>query len=226
MCIERVVARAFGPLQNEALELGAGMNVVGGPNEAGKTSWHAALRLALTGDRRGPGPQQARHGGPTATGHGTSRSLGGGGGAGPGGRPDHRHQPGPGRQGRLSRARRGAGRRASSNEIIDGAPDATRWLGLDRQWYAGGGERRPGPDHGRRRAPTGLRERCSAPPRRAAATRPPPRRSTGSRRSARYAVGADTVAAEGPLGTAKNRGAAAEASLRRRGPAWTSQLRR
>ena len=55
MWIERVVARAFGPFQNEVLELVPGMNVIYGPNEAGKTSWHAATRMALTGVRRGRG---------------------------------------------------------------------------------------------------------------------------------------------------------------------------
>ena len=109
MWIERVIARAFGPLHDETLNLGEGMNVIGGPNEAGKTSWHAATRLALTGVRRGPGRTKEvasvidRHR--------------------PWDSPDHwevearlhlddgrtdRHQPGPGRQGRLPRPRRDA----------------------------------------------------------------------------------------------------------------------
>ena len=33
----------------------AGLNVIFGPNEAGKTTWHAAIRMALTGVRRGRG---------------------------------------------------------------------------------------------------------------------------------------------------------------------------
>src|SRR4029079_8435270 len=56
MRIERVVARAFGPFQNEVLELGPGLSVVAGPNESGQSTWHAALRLADTGVRRGKGP--------------------------------------------------------------------------------------------------------------------------------------------------------------------------
>ena len=56
MRIERVVARAFEPFRDEELKLAPGMTVVSGPNEAGKSSWHAALRLALTGLRRGKGP--------------------------------------------------------------------------------------------------------------------------------------------------------------------------
>ena len=51
MRIERVVARAFGPFQNQVLELGPGLSVVAGPNESGKSTWHAALRLAITGLR-------------------------------------------------------------------------------------------------------------------------------------------------------------------------------
>jgi len=55
MRIERVVARAFGPFQNQVLELGPGLSVVAGPNESGKSTWHAALRLAITGLRGGKG---------------------------------------------------------------------------------------------------------------------------------------------------------------------------
>ncbi len=55
MRILRVVARAFGPFRNETLEFEHGMNVVCGPNEAGKSSWHAALFAGLCGLRRGRG---------------------------------------------------------------------------------------------------------------------------------------------------------------------------
>src|SRR5438067_1269579 len=55
MRVTHVVARAFGPFHGERLELAPGMTVVTGPNESGKSSWHAALRLALTGLRRGRG---------------------------------------------------------------------------------------------------------------------------------------------------------------------------
>ena len=55
MFVERVDAHAFGPFQGESLELGPGCNVVHGPNESGKSSWHAALTTALAGRRRGRG---------------------------------------------------------------------------------------------------------------------------------------------------------------------------
>lgn len=51
-----VRADAFGPLPpNETLQLTPGLNIVYGPNEAGKSSWHAALYAGLCGIRRGQG---------------------------------------------------------------------------------------------------------------------------------------------------------------------------
>lgn len=136
MWIERVMARAFGPLRDESLELGEGMSVITGPNEAGKTSWHAALRLALTGVRRGPGRTKE------------AASV----------IEHHRPWDSPDRwevEGRLHLAdgrtidisQDLAGRVACrardvvlgddvSSEIInDGTPDASRWLGLDREAF-------------------------------------------------------------------------------------------
>jgi recombinational DNA repair ATPase RecF len=137
MWIERIIARAFGPLEDETLELGEGMTVIGGPNEAGKTSWHAATRLALTGVRRGPGRTRE-----------TAAVI-------------ERHRPwdSPERwevearlhlaDGRtIDMSQDLAGRVACrardvvlgdnvSMEIInEGTPDATRWLGLDRESFA------------------------------------------------------------------------------------------
>ncbi len=55
MRIERVIAHAFGPLIDATLDLAPGMTVVHGPNEAGKSSWHAALYAGLCGVRRSRG---------------------------------------------------------------------------------------------------------------------------------------------------------------------------
>ncbi|MCC6419459.1 MAG: AAA family ATPase, partial [Gemmataceae bacterium] len=55
MKILSVSAHAFGPFVGEALVLAPGMNVVWGPNEAGKSSWHAALYYGICGRRRGQG---------------------------------------------------------------------------------------------------------------------------------------------------------------------------
>jgi exonuclease SbcC len=50
--INKVRAGAFGPLRSEDLELGPGLNVVHGPNEAGKSSWFAATYSGLAGRRK------------------------------------------------------------------------------------------------------------------------------------------------------------------------------
>jgi AAA domain len=55
MRIRSVTAHAFGPLAGEILEFADGMTVVVGDNESGKTSWHAAIYAALCGRRRGSG---------------------------------------------------------------------------------------------------------------------------------------------------------------------------
>ena len=53
MRIRKVIATAFGPFLDAELELGPGMNVLHGPNEAGKSSWHAALFAGICGLQRG-----------------------------------------------------------------------------------------------------------------------------------------------------------------------------
>lgn len=59
MWIRKVVAGAFGPFDGDQLELAPGMNVICGPNEAGKSTWHGALYAALCGMRRGRGRARA-----------------------------------------------------------------------------------------------------------------------------------------------------------------------
>jgi hypothetical protein len=214
MRIERVLARAFGPFQNEVLELGPGMSVVAGPNESGKSTWHAALRLAVTGVRRGKGP------GTTA-----ERQLA------------ERHRPWdlPDRWEVEARLALDDGRtidisqdlagkvacravdvalgRDVSDEIMDGTPDASRWLGLDRDSFAATVSVGQAQIMAVAEAADGLQEQMQ----RAAATRGSD--ATAAEAIARLeefrrdAVGADTVAAKGPLRTAKNRQAAADAAL-------------
>ena len=55
MRIERVRARGFGPITDEAIELAPGLTVVYGPNESAKSSWHSAITLGLCGMRRAKG---------------------------------------------------------------------------------------------------------------------------------------------------------------------------
>ena len=59
MRFERLECISFGPFQNKELAFAEGMNIVYGPNEAGKSSWHAALFAGLCGLRRGPGKRSA-----------------------------------------------------------------------------------------------------------------------------------------------------------------------
>ena len=56
MYFEKIKAIAFGPLLDKVLDLAPGLNVVFGPNEAGKSTWHAAIYAGLCGIRRGRGP--------------------------------------------------------------------------------------------------------------------------------------------------------------------------
>ena len=138
MRIEEVSARAFGPFVGETLRLAPGMTVIWGPNEAGKSSWHAALYFGLCGRRRGQG-QASRE----------ERDL------------RARHEPWDGgrwevgatiglEDGRRVELRHdlrglvnctaidlGLGGRDCSDEIVVGTdvPDASRWLGLDRRTF-------------------------------------------------------------------------------------------
>ena len=135
MRIESVTAHAFGPFVDETLHLAPGMTVVYGPNESGKSSWHAALYVALCGMRR----------------------------SGTGVRDENndfkaRHRPWNGslwkvsvvvqlENGRKVDIRRDLdlktgeahdadlGRDYSSDIINDGAPDGAIWLGLDRRSF-------------------------------------------------------------------------------------------
>ena len=61
MRFESVTAHAFGPFRNKTLTLAPAMNIIHGPNESGKSSWHAALHTALCGVKlRGPRTNQIR----------------------------------------------------------------------------------------------------------------------------------------------------------------------
>lgn len=56
MRFESVTAHAFGMLVNKTLSLAPGLTVICGPNESGKSTWHAALYAGLCGVRRAKGP--------------------------------------------------------------------------------------------------------------------------------------------------------------------------
>lgn len=59
MRFDLVRAVGVGFLEDRTLELAPGLNVVHGPNEAGKSTWHAALLAGWLGLRRGRGAQRA-----------------------------------------------------------------------------------------------------------------------------------------------------------------------
>ena len=56
MRFKTVTATAFGCLKDRTLDFAPGFTVVYGLNEAGKSTWHAAMYAALCGVRRGSGP--------------------------------------------------------------------------------------------------------------------------------------------------------------------------
>ena len=138
MRFESVQAHAFGPFQGEALELAPGMNVVYGPNEAGKSSWHAALYAGLCGARRARGQPRKedrefaeRHapwygGGTWEVGAVITLRDGR--------RIELRHDL-AGRVDSSARDADIAGRDYSNEIMSDGAPDGARWLGLDRRSF-------------------------------------------------------------------------------------------
>jgi hypothetical protein len=214
MRIERIVARAFGPFRNEELNLAPGMTVIGGPNEAGKSTWHAALRLAITGLRRGKGPGTA-----------AERLLA------------ERHRPWDASDAWAveARLRLADGRlidisqdlvgkvdcravdvglgRDVSHEILDGTPDASRWLGLNRDAFAA----TISVSQAQIMAVTEAADELQEQMQRAAASHGTD--ATAAEAIARLeqfrrdAVGVDRVGARGPLRAAKDRLAGLEARL-------------
>ena len=136
MRLRCVRIRAFGPFKDRELELAPGMTVIVGENEAGKSTWHAATYAALCGMRRGQGRRRedvefARLHRPW---DGDSWSV------------EACIELAGGRQieithdldGRVDcrAVDTGLGRRDVSSEIMfEGAPDASRWLGLNRQTF-------------------------------------------------------------------------------------------
>ena len=134
MRFERVRAISFGPLQDSTLEFKPGFNLIYGPNEAGKSSWHAAIYAGLCGMRRGRGRPL-----------GDDEEFGA------------RHRPWDGSKWKvgvdvlLADGRKiellheldshvysvvdQLGRSCMSEIIHDGAPDGSKWLGLDRRSF-------------------------------------------------------------------------------------------
>lgn len=138
MRFEKVTARAFGPLVNQTLELAPGMNVVHGPNEAGKSTWHAALYAGLCGRKRGqgrPSPQdqafRERHkpwDGTKWEARVVVRLE-------DGQRIEVRHDLEGNVNCRATDADLGTDVSAAKNLIHDGSPDGSKLIGLDRRAF-------------------------------------------------------------------------------------------
>ena len=136
MRFEEIRALAFGPFESQVLRFAPGMNVLYGPNESGKSTWHAALYLGLCGMRRSRGKPKAE-----------DKEL------------QDRHKPWDGQSWKtcatvvLDDGRRielqhdlaglvnckavdlDLGRDCSDQIMIEGSPDGSAWLGLDRRSF-------------------------------------------------------------------------------------------
>ncbi|MDI3314542.1 MAG: AAA family ATPase [Mycobacterium sp.] len=136
MRIRSVTAHAFGPLRNETLSFADGMTVVFGNNESAKSSWHAAIFAALCGRRRAKGKPRADeqsfidlhkpwdHNDWLVTAQIILDD----------GRNIEMRQDLAGKVGCHAKDL-GLGRDVSSEIMNDGAPDASKWLGLDRSSF-------------------------------------------------------------------------------------------
>lgn len=136
MRIHKVTAHAFGPFTGETLELAPGMTIIRGPNEAGKSSWHAAIYAALCGMRRGRGRRRAddqefadRHEPWDGDSWDVSCEV-----ELPGGRRiELRHDL----SGRIDCSAKDLvlGGDVSNEIIFEGSPDGSHWLGIDRRVF-------------------------------------------------------------------------------------------
>ncbi|MCC6237272.1 MAG: AAA family ATPase [Dehalococcoidia bacterium] len=137
MRFESVTGYAFGPLRGEQLRFAPGMNVIYGPNEAGKSTWHAALYAGLCGMRRGRGGMQSedqafsrRHrpwDTPDSWEVGAVVALA----------DDRQVELRHDLAGRVDISAKDVqtGRDYSGEIMFDGAPDGSQWLGLNRRSF-------------------------------------------------------------------------------------------
>ena len=138
MRIESVKAHHFGPFQDKRLDFAPGMNVVYGPNEAGKSSWRAALYAALCGMGRARGASSReqrefanRHrpwDAPDDWEVSAVVALA------DGRRVELRHDL-AGRVESSARDADMAGRDYSGEIMFERSPDSSRWLGLNRRSF-------------------------------------------------------------------------------------------
>ena len=135
MRFDSVTAHAFGPFVDQTLDLAPGMTIVYGPNESGKSRWHAALYAGLCGMRRGRGRPmkedevfEDRHRPLNGDAWEVSAII-----SLEDGRRVKLHQDLVGKTGTAHDV--DSGRDYTSEIIKDGAPDGAVWLGLDRRSF-------------------------------------------------------------------------------------------
>ncbi len=135
MRFESVTAHSFGPFSDETLQFAPNMTVIHGPNESGKSTWHAVLYAAFCGMRRGGGLRRddksftVQHKPWTTDAWKVSTVL-----TLSDGRHIELHQD---LAGKVDCCATDAifGRDVSDEIINDGSPDGSIWLGLDRQSF-------------------------------------------------------------------------------------------
>lgn len=136
MRIESVTAEAFGPLTGDTLTLSPGLTVIHGDNESAKSSWHAAIYAALCGRRRGRGASTTddrEFAARRRPWDGNSWKVRCVVSLDDGRKVDLQHDL----DGKVDcRAVDERGRDVSSDIMYDGAPDGSRWLGLNRRTFA------------------------------------------------------------------------------------------
>ena len=140
MRFESVRAHPFGPFDDDTLTLVPGLNVVYGTNEAGKSTWHAALYAGLCGMRRGKGAATAqdrrfrdRHRPWDGTGEWAVSAVV----ALEDGHRVELHHDLANRVNSSALDADLAGRDYAGRIAYEGAPDGSRWLGLNRRSFLG-----------------------------------------------------------------------------------------
>ena len=136
MRVDSVAALAFGPFSDQSLEFAPGLTLVHGPNESGKSTWHAVLYAAICGMRRGRGRIREDDGYFRDRHHpwnGSEWEVSAIVVLQDGRRVDLHHDL----NGRVDCQATDAdmGRDYTDEIINDGAPDGSLWLGLDRRSF-------------------------------------------------------------------------------------------
>lgn len=136
MRVESIKALAFGPLSGAALEFAPAMTVIHGPNESGKSTWHAAIYAGICGMRKAKGKpkkEDSHFGDLHRPWGGNAWEVAAIVALDDGRRIELSHDLEGGVDCRAVELGRGLD--VSGDVIADGAPDGSRWLGLNRRSF-------------------------------------------------------------------------------------------